>query len=125
MTPSYDATHCCIRLTDLEVGVLGDSMFRLIVAIAFLATLVPAHGQSQSSSLETCLADHTSGKDRKELARWVFFAISVHPELKQYVNASGPAAAEESSRTMAALVTRLMTDSCLNETKEAMKGGSG
>jgi hypothetical protein len=100
-------------------------MSRLIIAVAIVAMLVPAHGQPQSSSLETCLADNTSGKDRKDLARWIFLGMSAHPEMKQYVSATASTAAEESSRTIAVLVTRLMTDSCVNEAKAAMKKGGG
>jgi hypothetical protein len=101
-------------------------MFRLIIAITILAMLVPAHsvhGQPQASSLQACLADNTSGKDRKDLARWIFLALSAHPEMKQYVNAGAPTAADESSRTVAALVTHLIADSCPTEAKAAMKGG--
>ena len=49
-------------------------------------------------------------------------AIAAHPEIQQYASANRSAAADESSRRMAALVTRLLTESCANETKAVVKG---
>ena len=81
--------------------------------------------QEPVDALKTCVADKTSGKDRKDLAKWVFFAMAAHPEIKQYADAKVAAAADESSKTMAALVTRLLTDSCANEVRAVMKTGQG
>jgi len=76
-------------------------------------------------ALRTCVTDNTSGKDRKDLAKWVFFAMAAHPEIRQYADAKVADAADESSKTMAALVTRLLTDSCVSEVKAVMKTGQG
>ncbi|MEQ1853045.1 MAG: hypothetical protein ABMA01_15815, partial [Chthoniobacteraceae bacterium] len=48
---------------------------------------------------------------------------AAHPEIKQYASPSSQAATIEVSRTMAALVTRLLTESCAIETRAVMKGG--
>src|SRR6185436_2688332 len=42
------------------------------------AALVKPGGEAQElvGALKTCVADNTSGKDRKELAKWVFFAMA-------------------------------------------------
>jgi hypothetical protein len=99
-------------------------MLRMLVVAVTLAVAVPA-GAAPVDALKTCLADHTSGKDRKDLARWIFLAMAAHPEMKPHAGAGAPAAADEASRTMGALVTRLLTASCLNETKAVMKSGDG
>jgi hypothetical protein len=78
-------------------------------------------GYLQLDALKRCLADNTSGKDRKDFAKWIFLAMAAHPELKQYVNSNAATGMERSSRTVAALVTRLLTDACVNETRAAMK----
>src|SRR5579863_8064334 len=70
-----------------------------------------AQAQESVDALRTCVTDNTSGKDRKDLAKWVFFAMAAHPEIKPYAQANVSAAADESSQKMAALVTRLLTDS--------------
>jgi hypothetical protein len=100
-------------------------MFRLAVVAAMLTVSVSAQGQQPADALKTCLADSTSGKDRKDLAKWIFLAMAAHPEMKQYASDNAVTAADQSSRTVAALVTRLLSDSCVNETRAVVKiGGS-
>jgi hypothetical protein len=94
----------------------------LVVVAVLLAGSVPAHAQSVDS-LRTCLMDSTSGKDRKDLVKWIFFAMAAHPELKQYAAANTVTAADEGSKRMGALVSRLLTESCATETKAVMKSG--
>src|SRR5262245_31770175 len=96
-----------------------------LVAAVLLAVAVPVQAQQSADALRACLADSTSGKDRKDLAKWIFLAMAAHPEMKQHANASAAAAADESSRTIATLVTRLLTDSCVNQTRAVMKSGQG
>jgi hypothetical protein len=94
-----------------------------LTVIVLLAVSVAAYAQPQSNALTSCLADNTSGKDRKDLASWIFLAMAAHPEIKQYASANRSAAEDKSARTMAALVTRLLTESCANETKAVVKAG--
>ena len=98
----------------------------LIVAVIVGICTVPAwaQGDQAAGALKQCVADNTSGKDRKELAKWIFLAMAAHPEIKQYANADA-AAVDETSRTIAGLVTRLLTESCLNETRAVVQGGQG
>ncbi len=79
--------------------------------------------QQPAGALTQCLADNTTGKDRKDLAKWIFLAMAAHPEMKQHASAETAAAADQSSRTMAALVVRLLTESCPNEARAAFKSG--
>jgi hypothetical protein len=94
----------------------------LIVVAVLLAVSAPAQAQSVDA-LRTCLMDSTSGKDRKDLVKWIFFAMAAHPELKQYAAANAATAADEGSKRMGALVSRLLTDACAKETKAVMKSG--
>jgi hypothetical protein len=98
-------------------------MLRLAIVAALLALSVPAHAQPQTDALRKCVADNTSGKDRKDLARWIFLAMAAHPEIKQYASATASTAADEASRVMGALVTRLLTEACANETRAIFKSG--
>ncbi len=79
-----------------------------------------------SDALSVCLADNTSGKDRKDLARWIFLAMSVHPEIRGLSSAT-VATRTEADKTMAALVTRLLTVNCEKQTKDvsALEGNAG
>lgn len=96
----------------------------MIIAMLALAANV-AHAQAPNSPLASCLADNTSGKDRKELARWVFLAMSVHPEIQQFASPNAAAAQSASNKYMADTVTRLITVSCVAETRAAFKQGGG
>ena len=65
----------------------ASSMARhLVASVIVLVTLVAPSGATYATdeALSRCLADNTSGRDRKDLARWVFFAMAAHPEIKQY-----------------------------------------
>jgi hypothetical protein len=95
------------------------------VAAAARASRASGGAQEPQNALRTCLADNTSGRDRKDLARWVFFAMAAHPEMKQYADAKATAAADETSQKMAALVTRLLTESCVGEVRAVVKTGQG
>ena len=100
-------------------------MLRLFILALALSAPTLAQAQDPADVLKQCLADNTSGKDRKDLAKWVFFAMAAHPEIKQYADAKATAATDESSKTMAAITSRLLTDSCANQVRAVMKTGQG
>lgn len=100
-------------------------MFRMTVVVILLAVSGgAAFAQEPAETLKKCLADNTTGKDRKDLAKWVFLGMAAHPELKPYVNNEAANAADESARTLAMLVTRLLTEYCPSETRAAAKPGT-
>lgn len=73
-----------------------------------------------TEALGKCMADSTTGKDRKDLAQWIFVAMTTHPEIKPLSNVT------ESNRIdldkkLAALATRLLTDNCKVEARAAMQ----
>jgi hypothetical protein len=92
------------------------------VIIGMSGVLLSAQGPQPANALTDCLANNTSGKDRKDLAKWIFFAMAAHPEMKQYAT-SIAGVVDDNSRTVAALVTRLLTDACVNETRATVAGG--
>lgn len=94
----------------------------VLFAVLALSPLV-SQAQAPTDALSQCLADNTTGKDRKDLARWVFFAMAAHPEIKQYVSPALAAASEDTHKTMATTFTRLLADSCLKQTQAAFKQG--
>jgi hypothetical protein len=77
-----------------------------------------------TDALSTCLADNTTGKDRKEMARWIFVVMASHPEIKTLSNVT-LAQRDELDKSMATLVTRLMTESCLAQARSAMEKDGG
>jgi hypothetical protein len=97
-------------------------MFRFTVALLLLCCGTVA-AQTSTQQLSQCLAETTSGKDRKDLARWVFFAMASHPEIKQFTTPSAAGAEAETNKTMADLFTRLLADSCMRQAQAAFKEG--
>ncbi len=98
-------------------------MRRIVISVLLALTTLVAHAQEPTEALSQCLADNTSGKDRKDLARWVFFAMASHPEIKQFTSPALATASDETHKLMAATFTRLLADSCLTQTQAAFKQG--
>lgn len=93
-----------------------------IALFALLASLcaLPAQAGPASDSLATCMSDHTSGRDRKDLARWIFVSIAVHPELTALSTADNEVRST-ANKQLAALVTKLITETCIQQARAAAK----
>lgn len=92
----------------------------LILSLIVVATCSSVFAGQYSDALGACLADNTSGKDRKELARWIFVAMSAHPEMKNLSNVPD-GQRDRSSKEVATLFMRLLTETCASQTKAAMQ----
>ena len=100
-------------------------MKKFVVAIA---AVVVTSGLPYSSAvagpttdaLSACLADNTTGKDRKELARWVFVGMASHPEIRSLSNVT-QADRDGLDKVMASTVMRLMTENCRAEGRSALE----
>jgi hypothetical protein len=77
-----------------------------------------------TDALITCMSDNTTGKDRKDLARWIFVGMSVHPEIQSLSNVT-ETDRDQLDRIMATIVTRLMTENCQVQAKLAMEKEGG
>lgn len=93
-------------------------MKHLLVSLLIGCTCFSVHAQSASENFSTCLSENTSGKDRKEMARWIFVGMGVHPDL-QSISSISAYAPEETSKYMGQLFTRLITENCPKEAKAA------
>ena len=75
---------------------------------------------ANAQSLGTCLLDSLSGKERKELAKWIYFAMAAHPDITAYAKVT------ESDRLntdkyIGSLITRLLVENCPAELNAAQK----
>src|SRR5262245_37973252 len=82
----------------------------VFTAIAVATFSADALAGPAADALSKCLAESTTGKDRKDMARWIFVGMSSHPDIKDMSNVT------EKDRTaldksLAAMLTRLMTES--------------
>lgn len=97
------------------------------LALALVGSMIavpPAIAGSATDTLSACVADNTTGKDRKDLAQWIFVAMTAHPEIKPFSNVT-EANRDEVDKKLANLATRLLTGSCRSEAKAAMEKEGG
>jgi hypothetical protein len=74
-----------------------------------------------AADLSTCVADNTSGKQRKDLARWVFFAMAAHPDFAAYATPELNAARDPTDKMVADLVMHLITEQCPTQANAAFR----
>ena len=93
-----------------------------LVTVAVLSiglfTGVSAVAGEPSEQLGTCLVDALNGKERKSLAKWIFFSMGAHPEIKSYMN-STVNVIQESDEYVGKLVTKILTEDCPEELSAA------
>jgi hypothetical protein len=68
------------------------------------------------------MSDALSGKERKLLARWIFFGISSHSTIQQFSNIQD-SDRTESDQFVGTLITRLLASDCPDQTKVAFESG--
>lgn len=96
------------------------SCISLIIITAFLFLPTGSIATTQTETFGNCLIDNLNGKERKKLAKWVFFAIAAHPEIKSYSKVTSNDILD-SDKYIGGLITRLLTEDCPNEMKAASK----
>lgn len=94
---------------------LNTLVLPLVLALPLSALAGP-----KADALATCLSDSTTGKDRKDLSRWIYIAMSAHPDMKPFATVGDPAR-DQADQTMAKLVTSLLTERCKAEAREAVQ----
>jgi hypothetical protein len=93
-------------------------------ALLVLATAWPAMAGPSSDALSACFADHTTGKERKQLARWIFVAMAAHPDIGDLAVVAATDR-EASNKAVGELVTRLISQNCVEPARAAIKNDGG
>ena len=92
-----------------------------ILTVALVALTGQAHSQQQPvETFSKCVAENTTGRDRKDLAKWMFVAMGAHPEMKA-ITTLPPGASEEVSKTAGRLFTRLVAEICAKDARAAVQ----
>jgi hypothetical protein len=99
-------------------------MRKLASLFLSLAILAPSAAMASpaSDALGNCLRDNTSGKERKDLARWIWVSMSTHPDIRSMAAISEPVRID-TNKQMGELVTRLLTVNCAAQTRAAGQEG--
>lgn len=92
---------------------------RMLAAAACYAFVAPAMASPLGDDLARCLVERTTVQDRADLVRWIFGAVAAHPAVSSVVTVAEDQRSA-SSKTMAGLMMRLLTEDCLQPTKAAI-----
>lgn len=79
-----------------------------------------AFADTTIDAVSTCLTDSTNGKDRKDLVKWIFVAVSHHPQLSEMSSVT-PADEEDVKQRLGQLFTRLIAQDCPSEISAMVK----
>ncbi|MGQ4660733.1 hypothetical protein [Lysobacter sp. F6437] len=92
----------------------------LALTIAVMAISRPAEAGIYSDDLSRCLVTHTSDEEKIVLAQWIFTVIAVHPSVASMTSISESTKSDVSKQT-AEILQELLTESCKDETVQAVK----
>jgi len=95
-----------------------NNLFKGLIFFVVLIISFPVLADPSSDKLANCLVENLNGKERKNLAKWVFFAIAAHPEIKSYSSISDDNRIEN-DKYVASVIMRLLTENCPKELKTA------
>lgn len=72
-----------------------------------------------ADSLSSCMAESMTGKERKQVAQWLFFAMAKHPDMAKFsfITRSDE---DKINQFVGTLITRLLTENCPAQTKRAV-----
>lgn len=91
---------------------------------ALLLCLLLVSGVAQAGpftdEMSKCLVHSTSEADKTLLVKWIYAAMSAHPDVKALSNVSPQQGAQLNKET-SVLVVRLLTQNCRTETEQALK----
>ncbi|WP_105255567.1 hypothetical protein [Pseudoalteromonas sp. T1lg75] len=73
-----------------------------------------------TDDLAKCLVKSTSPQDRTQLVQWMFAAASAHPAVQDISNVTGQQM-ETANKLTAGLFMRLLTVSCKEQTRDAIR----
>ena len=95
-------------------------MGRFFLAMCCLLCAGASQAGVYSDDMAKCLVASTSAKDKTNLVRWIFAISALHPDVADISRVS-PDGRDKMDRNMAALVERLVTQSCRQQSMDAIR----
>jgi hypothetical protein len=80
----------------------------------------PAHAGVYGDDLGKCLVESSDAQDKQQLVRWIFFAISLNPDIAPYAIAT-PEQRAAADKGMARLFEKLIGETCARQASTALK----
>ena len=97
-----------------------NTLIKLCVLLLTMGSSTSSLAGPYADAIGQCFANSTTGKDRIELARWIFSSMALHPDVVSS-SAITPQKREAINQSTGALFSRLMAENCTKEVKEAIK----
>lgn len=93
---------------------------RLCVFVLVLVATTTAWAGPFTDEMSKCLVRSTSEADKTLLIKWIFAAMSAHPDVKALSSVT-PQKGDQLNQQTAQVVMRLLTQSCKNEARQAVE----
>jgi predicted GNAT family N-acyltransferase len=93
-------------------------------ALCLLAASTPALAGVYGDDLSRCLVEKTTTEDKTLLVQWIFVAMAQHPSVSAMTRITAEDI-ERNSKQAAELLTRLLTETCMEQAKKAIKHEGG
>lgn len=90
------------------------------IFVIVLFQTIPVHAGPYTDELSKCIVASTTTNDRVAIVKWMFSAASLHPAVKSITSVSEEQL-EEANKKTAELLMRLLTESCIQQAKKAIK----
>jgi hypothetical protein len=94
--------------------------FRVLAVLGLLGAIAPAHAGPYTDDLSRCLVEKSTAADKSMLVQWIFVAMAQHPSVKSLTRI-GSEDIEKHNKATAELFAKLLTETCLDDSRKAMK----
>lgn len=92
----------------------------LLASLAVATFASPVYAGPFTDEMSKCLVTSTTDADKTLLVKWIFAAISAHPDVKALSNVTADKGAQL-NKEASVLVMRLLTQNCKSQTQQALK----
>jgi hypothetical protein len=83
---------------------------------------IPSRASENQNNLTNCLARSTTQQDKKDMARWIFATVTLHPDLSDLVSITSEQH-DALDKKMASIFQRLITEDCRIEVRNVFLDG--
>ena len=91
-----------------------------VAALGLIAFASPSFAGVFTDDLSRCLVEKTSAEDKTALVQWIFVAMAQHPSVASMTKIT-PAQVEQHNKQAGELFMRLLTETCVDTSKKAIK----
>lgn len=92
----------------------------IAICLMIIGPYTAAHAGPFTDEMTRCLVTQTSQEDRTLLIKWIYAAMSSHPDVKQMSNVT-PDLGNELNKQTADLIVDLLTERCKKQAQDAMQ----